>query len=79
MENNFIPSSTAITLGTKSRTIKLFSNFSVKDGGSFGAKGSTKGNPILYRRGYKARNIGLDDGHKNRAVTVEGYLQSAPA
>ena len=79
MKNNFIPSSTAITLGTKSRTIKLFSNFSVKDGGSFEAKRSTKGNPIPYWRGYKARNIGLDDGHTNRAVTIEGYLQSAPA
>ena len=44
MKNNFIPSSTATTLGTKSRTIKLFSNFLVKDGGSFGAKGNT----ILY-------------------------------
>ena len=74
MESNFIPSSTAITLGTKSRTIKLFSNFSVKDGGSFGAKGSTKGNPVLYGRGYKATNTGLDDGHTNRAVTIAGYF-----
>ena len=73
MENNFIPSSTATTLGTKSRTIKLFSNFLVKDGGSFGAKGNT----ILYWRGYKARNIRLDDGQTNRAVSVAGYLQSA--
>ena len=46
-EKNFIPSSTATTLGSKSRTIKLFSYFSVKDGGSFGAKGRRKGNPIL--------------------------------
>ena len=71
MENNFIPSSKATTLGTKSRTIKLFSNFLVKDGGSFGVKGNT----ILYWRGYKARNIRLDDGHTNRAVTIAGYLQ----
>ena len=76
LENNFIPRSTATTLGTKSRTIKLFSNFSVKDGGSFGAKGSTKGNPVLYWRGYKARNIRLDDEHTNKAVTVARYLQS---
>ena len=57
--------------------MELFSNFSLKDGGSFGAKGSTKGNPVLYGRGYKATNTGLDDGHTNRAVTVAGYLQSA--
>ena len=77
MKNNMIPSSTVTTLGTTSRTIKLFSNFSVKDGGSFREKGSTKGNLVLYWRGYKARNIGLDDGYTNRALTVAGYLQSA--
>ena len=57
MVNNFIPSATATTLGTKSRTIKLFSNFSVKDGGSMEQREVQKGTQSFIEEGIKLETL----------------------